>query len=576
MHNSRKMSNFARVIYLKISVIIIKIMKTKKLALSFVLIASAAITSNAQQLPNSSFEEAWVDCKPWTSTNDPNKPVISGKTPTSWTVSHVIGMGGTGATQVGESVIGYNEGNGVKVVNKVNPWMKSQKVPGFITLGTSWATATVKFSWGGIKVENADGGTFGGIKFTYRPDAVSFWYKDIRVDNKENPTVVAYLWNGTVQQADVPGEVKKGAPQTTIMTDRERNILGMKTAQGGAVSGDYKLIAKIDQYLTGNVANWTEQVIDFNYVDQNAAPEKFNIIFAAGDYWSTSPVEGNELYIDDVNLLYYSRLSDLKVNGATVAGFDSKKFEYNFLEKVPALSSVSATKMGNAPKIVSTELAANGSDILVTVANQAGANDFDGKNTHTYTLSYMNEELDGIFTVNTQNPNGSLSVEEQQQSMKLFFKKNDNGKYTVIIPNTSKYGTITVDGVVSEDGKNFEKQTFEVELAGGKATVAIQGIANENDFLYSYSVTLNGKTRILTFTNNSALSGVESVEGLSEKVVAKAGSIEVCGVNGSVNVYAVDGRLVKSVAVNGEATIELANGLYIVRTPKTATKVLVK
>lgn len=569
------MSNFARVIYLKISVIIIKIMKTKKLALSFMLIASAAITSNAQQLPNSSFEEAWVDCVPWTSTNDPNKPVISGKTPTSWTISHVIGMGGTGATQVGESVIGFNEGNGVKVVNKVNPWMKSQKVPGFITLGTSWATAKVKISYG-IKVENADGGTFGGIKFTYRPDAVSFWYKDIRVDNKEKPTVVAYLWNGTVQQADVPGEVKMGEPQTTIMTDRDKNILGMPTAQGGAVSGEYKLIAKIDQYLTGNIADWTEQVIDFNYVDQNAVPEKFNIIFAAGDYWSTSPVEGNELYIDDVNLLYYSRLSDLKVNGATVAGFDSKKFEYNFLEKVPALSSVSATKMGNAPKTVSTELAANGSDILVTVANQAGANDFDGKNTHTYTLSYMNEELDGIFTVNTQNPNGSLSIEGQQQGMKLFFKKNADGKYTVIIPNTSKYGTITVGGVVSEDGKNFSKQTFEVELAGGKATVAIQGIANENDFLYSYSVTLNGETRILTFTNNRALSGVESVEGLSEKVVAKAGSIEVCGVNGSVNVYAVDGRLVKSVAVNGEATIELANGLYIVRTPKTATKVLVK
>ena len=567
------MSNFARVIYLKISVIIIKIMKTKKLALSFVLIASAAITSNAQQLPNSSFEEAWVKCDPWTS----NGTTTVGKTPTSWTIANVPGynsgiLGWLGKLEVGKKIAGHNSDSAVEVINGVT---HGKNVPGYFSLGTTWSTANT------TKGGGADGGTFGGVNLTYCPDAVSFWYKDTRADVTEKSTVVAYLWNGTYKQDKVPGNISMliiGAETRTYVTmvNRDRNILGMQTAEGGAITSQGTLIAKIDQYLTGNVANWTEQVIDFNYVDQNAAPQMFNIIFSAGDYWSASPKKGNSLSIDDVALLYYSRLSDLKVNGATVAGFDSKKFEYNFLEKVPALSSVSATKMGNAPKTVSTELAANGSDILVTVANQAGANDFDGKNTHTYTLSYMNEELDGIFTVNTQNLNGSLSVEGQQQGMKLFFKKNADGKYTVIIPDTSKYGTITVDGVVSEDGKNFGKQTFEVELAGGNATVAIQGIANENDFLYSYSVTLNGETRILTFTNNSNLSGVESVEGLSEKVVAKAGSIEVCGVNGSVNVYAVDGRLVKSVAVNGEATIELANGLYIVPTPKTATKVLVK
>lgn len=547
--------------------VIIKIMKTKKLVLSFMLIASAAITSNAQQLPNSSFEEAWVDCVPWTSGNN---TTAKGKTPTSWTISHVIGMGGTGATEVGNSDLGHNGQNAAKVINNPNSILKSQTVPGYITLGTTWSTAK------GFTGSNPDGGTFGGVNFTYRPDAVSFWYKDTRADATEQSTVVAYIWNGTFEQEAVPAEISLGNPKTITMINRDRSVLNVKTAQGGAVTKKGTLIAKIDQSLSGNVANWTEQVIDFNYVDKNAAPEKFNIIFAAGDYWSASPKKGNSLSIDDVTLLYYSRLSDLKVNGATVAGFDSKKFEYNFLEKVPALSSVSATKMGNAPKTVSTELAANGSDILVTVANQAGANDFDGKDTHTYTLSYMNEELNGIFTVNTENPNGSLSVEEQQQSMKLFFKKNADGKYTVIIPNTAKYGTIAINGIVSNDGKNFGKQTFEVELAGGKATVAIKGVSNENDFLYSYSVTLNGETRILTFTNNSNLSGVESVEGLSEKVVAKAGAIEVCGINGNVSVYTVDGHLVKVANVNGEATIELAKGLYIVRTPKTATKVLVK
>ena len=566
------MSNFARVIYLKISVIIIKIMKTKKLALSFMLIASAAITSNAQQLPNSSFEEWKTACDKTTSTSTMygSDFVRPGIEPKNWNGSSVSSFGVTFELVTKDS-------QGFPVLT--NKELVGQKVPAYMTVGTPWVFVGGKTMFDALSYAAAgDGGSYGGVSFTYRPDAVSLRYQKLNTTEKSH--VIAYLWSGTFK-AKVATSVSGKKPNFTYVYGREledldRAVLGKQTEN---ITQKGKLIASVDYELTENTTDWTELVAELNYDETNGnlVPEKMNIILSAADYWTRPNIQGNtQLKVDDVTLLYYSRLSDLKVNGATVAGFDSKKFEYNFLEKVPALSNVSATKMGNAPKTVSTELAANGSDILVTVANQAGANDFDGKNTHTYTLSYMNEELDGIFTVNAQNPNGSLSIEGQQQGMKLFFKKNDDGKYTVIIPNTSKYGTITVDGVVSEDGKNFGKQTFEVELAGGKATVAIQGIANENDFLYSYSVTLNGETRILTFTNNSNLSGVESVEGLSEKVVAKAGSIEVCGVNGNVNVYAVDGRLIKSVAVNGEATIELANGLYIVRTPKTATKVLVK
>ena len=566
------MSNFDPIIYKKIAVIIIKIMKTKKLALSFVLIASAAITSNAQQLPNSSFEEWKKACDKTTSTSTMSGSdfVRPGIEPNYWNGSSVSSFRVTFELVTKDS-------QGFPVLT--NKELVGQKVPAYMTVGTPWVFVGGKNMFDALNFAAAgDGGSYGGVSFTYRPDAISLRYQKLNTNEKSH--VIAYLWSGTFK-ANVATSVSGKDPNFTYVYGREledldRAVLGKQTEN---ITQKGKLIASVDYELTETTTDWAELVAELNYDETNGnlVPEKMNIILSAADYWTRPNIQGNtQLKVDDVTLLYYSRLSDLKVNGATVAGFDSKKFEYNFLEKVPALSSVSATKMGNAPKIVSTELAANGSDILVTVANQAGANDFDGKNTHTYTLSYMNEKLDGIFTVNAQNPNGSLSIKGQQQGMKLFFKKNDDGKYTVIIPNTSKYGTITVDGVVSEDGKNFGKQTFEVELAGGNATVAIQGIANENDFLYSYSVTLNGETRILTFTNNRALSGVESVEGLSEKVVAKAGSIEVCGVNGNVNVYAVDGRLVKSVAVNGEATIELANGLYIVRTPKTATKVLVK
>lgn len=552
--------------------VIIKIMKTKKLVLSFMLIASAAITSNAQQLPNNSFEEWKTACDKTTSTSTMSGSdfVRPGIEPNYWNGSSVSSFNVTFELVTKDS-------QGFPVLT--NKELVGQKVPAYMTVGTPWVFVGGKSRLDALNYAAAgDGGSYGGVSFTYRPDAISLRYQKLNTTEKSH--VIAYLWSGTFK-ANVATSVSGKKPNFTYVYGREledldRAVLGKQTEN---ITQKGKLIASVDYELTENTTDWTELVAELNYDETNGnlVPEKMNIILSAADYWTRPNIQGNtQLKVDDVTLLYYSRLSDLKVNGATVAGFDSKKFEYNFLEKVPALSSVSATKMGNAPKTVSTELAANGSDILVTVANQAGANDFDGKDTHTYTLSYMNEELNGIFTVNTENSNGSLSVEVQQQDMKLFFKKNVDGKYTVIIPNTAKYGTIAINGIVSNDGKNFGKQTFEVELAGGKATVAIMGVANENDFLYSYSVTLNGETRILTFTNNSNLSGVESVDGLSENVVAKAGAIEVCGINGNVNVYTVDGRLVKVANVNGEATIELAKGLYIVRTPKTGTKVLVK
>ena len=547
-------------------------MKTKKLVLSFMLIASAAITSNAQQLPNNSFEEWKTACDKTTSTSTMSGSdfVRPGIEPNYWNGSSVSSFNVTFELVTKDS-------QGFPVLT--NKELVGQKVPAYMTVGTPWVFVGGKSRLDALNYAAAgDGGSYGGVSFTYRPDAISLRYQKLNTTEKSH--VIAYLWSGTFK-ANVATSVSGKKPNFTYVYGREledldRAVLGKQTEN---ITQKGKLIASVDYELTENTTDWTELVAELNYDETNGnlVPEKMNIILSAADYWTRPNIQGNtQLKVDDVTLLYYSRLSDLKVNGATVAGFDSKKFEYNFLEKVPALSSVSATKMGNAPKTVSTELAANGSDILVTVANQAGANDFDGKDTHTYTLSYMNEELNGIFTVNTENSNGSLSVEVQQQDMKLFFKKNVDGKYTVIIPNTAKYGTIAINGIVSNDGKNFGKQTFEVELAGGKATVAIMGVANENDFLYSYSVTLNGETRILTFTNNSNLSGVESVDGLSENVVAKAGAIEVCGINGNVNVYTVDGRLVKVANVNGEATIELAKGLYIVRTPKTGTKVLVK
>lgn len=249
-----------------------------------------------QQLPNAGFEDGWGPCTPWTSSGNTK---TKGTTPGDWTIAQVIGISGTGATTVGEEVEGYESTKAVMVKNSPNSTVKSQIVPGYVTLGTTWSTS--------VMGKKNDGGTWGGIKFTDRPESITFMYKSTRATGSTEPaTVVAYLWSGTFKQVEVPADIKAlGNAKTCTMENRDRNILDnmAATSLGGDITEKGTLIAKIDHYIDGDATEWTECTIPFEYVsDEN--PEMINVIFSAGDYWSSTPEVNNALYIDDVKLNY--------------------------------------------------------------------------------------------------------------------------------------------------------------------------------------------------------------------------------------------------------------------------------
>ena len=134
------------------------------------MLASAPLCVSAQQISNSDFDGEWVDCMPWTylqgdgtDGNTVSSHVV-GTQPKGWIISNVAGMASVGmamgATTVGENVEGYNSASAVKLTNTPNPWMDAQKVPGYISLGTTWSTAMPKFGLGGITINNSDGGVF--------------------------------------------------------------------------------------------------------------------------------------------------------------------------------------------------------------------------------------------------------------------------------------------------------------------------------------------------------------------------------------------------------------------------------
>lgn len=284
-------------------------------------------------LANGTFDGEWVENKPWDSQN--GYLVLEGKgftQPEGWVVSNVSGINGLGATKVASAGTVADGNRSVVLTNTPNPFMASQIVPAYISLGTTWATANASAI---IKVTDADGGVFGGVAFKGRPDAIALKYKRSHgtANAGERASVIAYTWRGTFTQENVPGNTSLSKPVTTTMVDRDRNILGLTTATGGNVSksDDAALIAKAEAYIEGDAAEWTDLLVPFTYnesVEAGTAPEKLNVILSANDYFADRSTIGkdNTLEVDSVRLLYYTTLRSLAVNGMPLDVTQAKDF----------------------------------------------------------------------------------------------------------------------------------------------------------------------------------------------------------------------------------------------------------
>lgn len=346
----------------------------------------------ADQVFNGHFNIAWTECRPWDSEHpdgfewsEDNKGVYI--QPAGWTISNVSGINGLGATLVGacDTISAEYPDYAVKLTNAPNPLVTTQIVPAYLTLGTSWATAN------GMSVlfgdySSADGGSFGGVKFTALPDALTLRYKRSHgeANATERASVIAYLWKGTYSQADVTGNTFLSESGTTCtMVDRDRNILGMETNIGGEVtkSDDAACIARLESYIEGDAAEWTELTAEFNYGEFDGTgtlPEKMNIILSANDYFGDRSKigNGNSLTVDDVRLVYYSTLKELAYEGEELE-FAADKTSYDLSGVVYNAGKLSFAKKGQGATVTTSYneataqlvIRVDGADIATNPAN---------------------------------------------------------------------------------------------------------------------------------------------------------------------------------------------------------------
>lgn len=366
---------------------------------------SATFTSDSYfyNIFDGSFDGEWGKCVPWNSKGN-TKEV--GTQPSFWNISNVYAVLEKYNREVGTSITGFN--NYGKAVKLSNSEAAGQKIPAYFTLGTPWSTAT------DLGKKNADGGSFGGLQFGLKPDAMSFDYQRDNSNGKENATAIAYIWKGYWTQENVPGNVAiTGSPKLCTMINRDRNVLGNETSatlgDPAEPSKDAKLIAKLEQPISESTkGTWKSMTIPFTYNDATAVPEYINVIFAANDYFGDrkSIIKGNSLTIDNVKLVYYHALNSLTYNGTPVANFDEGTTEYTLNGKLAEdFDKVEFTVKGVG---ASYDVAKDEANNIATITVKGNDYDVNPSSKTVYTIKFDGTVGINGITTSTTTANGAI------------------------------------------------------------------------------------------------------------------------------------------------------------------------
>lgn len=560
------------------------------------MLASAGMMANAQQLPNVGFD-GWKTTNGTTiltSTDSKGSQVRPGSEPEGWNASNI--------NQIFDikTLCEKKEDSGNVYVQLKNTEMVGNVVPAYLTLGTPWVFAHGSGFSMMTYAKYGDGGSFSGQdNFRFKPDAISFKYRKSG-NTGETSHVIAYLWNGSFS-SNVPTAVTKDGVYTygKSMQDVDRVVIGNQNDENVTVKG--KLIASLDFKIAEDKQDWTSEVVEFEYVPENLkeTPSKMNVVISASDYWTRSNLKGNtQLDIDDVKFVYYSRLASISFKGTP---FDNLKENVYYYEVYAPLNftkeDVVAKAKGQTGAVTDITVDTDNAQVKVTVSNNVGS-DSDGVSSHTYTFQYQKPEVEPIVEVYE----GYLNVEmnggqiEQNTQSKIEIHDYQNGTCTFLLPNLTiggelALGDIRIDNVVIvpiEGGNSYagtvDDMVLHNDLLGDiHAKVVLNGtiirsdVKMDVDVIWYQDYPANTIEIPINVSFTSApLSGVESVAGDGVKVYATAGCVVVEGAEGVAQVYTADGKQVAAEAVNGKTEIALANGLYIVRVGNKVQKVVVK
>lgn len=342
--------------------------------------------------------------------------------------------------------------------------------PGYFGLGYAWQKME------GASTNSATAGTYGGINFSYRPDSMVVWIK--RTGNNtdsEDFNLLFYSWTGTAKGTSYKNKASKC---TSVTYENEESDIRIALDGNECTSenpDDMKQIAEGWVRARKKYTNWTRISVPIYYMS-DLKPTKCNVIFSAGNYpnfrANSGLYAGNDLYVDDVELIYSNKIQQIFLDNVRWGGFDPNSTD----EQVCSLGE-DAT---GVPEIV----AKRG---VGTLTNSKGKTaSFAGRKLGSDELTIKKGKLGEITTLTVKDITGNTRVykikfvKEASKNSKLAGIKVNNEEIGTFSPNTFDYtfelpyGTKTAPVVTYE--KQEEAQVVQVTQATsvtGKATIKV-------------------------------------------------------------------------------------------------------
>ena len=278
---------------------------------AFIVLIFTGITSvSAQQVPNPGFED-WSGAK------------FDGKIqPKDWYGSNISQAGMNFNLTNREA--GHSGSYSIMVKDtEVGALGITELSPGYFSLGKPW-------SWiKGLDTGTATAGTSGGINWKHRPDTMSVWIKRSGPNvDKEDFYLLYYAWSGTAKGEKY--RAKGGDCSSVSQTNEESDIRLALDANECGTTQKANQIAEGMWREKKEYGEWTNIRVPIYYFNDDV-PEMMNIIFSASNYPNFRAKDGlykdNALYVDDVEMIYSSKIDKLYIKDREWKAFDPNSAE---------------------------------------------------------------------------------------------------------------------------------------------------------------------------------------------------------------------------------------------------------